>query len=353
MKIIKILFVYLTSLFLFFFNLPIIFFLLFKKKFFNKKIFILREAGGFGHTIIFPIIIERLFDKKNSIYISFHEKERHNEYFSKYLDFDNIQINTRVNINIKFLKKKIIIGERENQKYSPTFFFFINLIKYFKGNFAQIYTAQDVYKLLIHNEKIKSNSKSFSDLRDLSLFKMLEHKKFKSNLFYNTKSKLFLDNLQKEINFPIGSYSILYLRQKGVAAKKNESEYMKVGSDIIDYYQTIKYLNSKNVTVLIIGDIESFNFNLLNELKFFTYRSFKINRDLFDYLAVYKSNWFIGEQGGASYLSIFFNKPLIVNAIENFQMINAKILYKNLYKKNYINRSSLDIYKFVKMNFND
>lgn len=307
-------------------------------------------VGGFGHTIVGPDVIRRLFGFNKSVLIVFSYFGKHNRKVAHIWP----------DVTVIFLP--IVFGINWEQKV--TSFSFSNWYKSNAPNIVRsffrvlgitcnfyfldedIYNGKLIEKFQIKFEgtppkyynRVKSNylwGFYYLYLREkVSAPKVHAPEKIR-NVFYDALRRIVPAEMDGKTKL-----CCIYLRNKD---KKNTVTLgdafgnTRVGSDFACYRHAIKLLNDSGYVVLIVGDV-NLSSEIINEYNgmLIDYKAVSINRDWFSMLAPTEADIFIGEAGGGSWLAGINDIPcLLMNAHPyGWCLPNSWMYYKTLRNKN-------------------
>ena len=243
----------------------------------SKKI-VIQTEGGFGHCLTIQICSKLRF-KKNFLYISFLESNRHNKYLPVYMNLQYIIF--RNNLSIKFNNRNFTIGEKEHSKFKIFEKILIKLISII--NNSKIFYNHDVYRHIEkkHRYNEKENVPVSYRWEQIMIYLLrkqkinLKNKKLKEILIKNNLDDLFKFEKNKNKNVSI------YLRNR---SNKDIFSSMRNGSFKRDYIPTFEYLIKKNYNLFVFGD------KIFNEidLKMFNGRIIDCN----NFIKKKKTNYF-------------------------------------------------------------
>lgn len=324
----KILINFLVSLILFPRNLIILFINL--KKILKSKKIVIQTEGGFGHSLTIQICSRYVF-KKDFLYISFIEKNRHNEFLPFYLNINHIIFKN--NLTIKFYKKNFTIGEKEHSNFKLFETIIIKLISSLKN--SKIFYNKDIYKYL-EQKYIFLKNKNVPDLYRweqvlIYLFRKkrltIDNKRLKEIIKRNNLSDFLKFEKSKNKNISI------YLRKR---LNKDLFSFMRNGSNKKDYIPTFDYLIKKKFNLFIFGDkvfdakdLKNFK-GIIIDCNNYTEEDNKILQLFF--LSI--SDTFISEAGGAQYFGPSFKKFMLINSYPpKLQFSNCIELQKRIFDK--------------------
>jgi len=338
-KIIKSILDFLFSIFFLFLSLFYIFNYSSLKKIYAVKNIIIHKAGGFGHQCLINDMIR--YSKRKYLYILLFDRTRFNKYISLCFRVPHIYIPICAGPKLTFAGAKLFkVGE-----YEGSFFNFIEftvsliLRLIFK---KRVVSTQQYYNFFKKDNQNLLNSINFTKEKfkdhnsygDIYFYFIKNHKKMKPKLPLNLYNSV-IQKLDNNKGFNLNKICTIYLRQKG-KDHKDLSNSSRVGSSKKEYYALLKYLISKNYTILLVGDdlfstsdLEIFKGRVLN------FNSLKISKDLFQIFSFLNNQLYIGEAGGAQFFGLYSKLSVGINFFPlGYAPPYNYILYKNVYKKN-------------------
>lgn len=295
----------------------------------SKKI-VIQTEGGFGHCLTIQLCSKLKF-KKNFLYISFLESNRHNKYLPVYMNLQYIIF--RNNLSFKYKNKNFTIGEKEHSNFKIFEKILIKLISII--NNSKIFYDQDIYKYIEkkHHYDEKENVPALYRWEQIIINLLHKQKIFLKNK--KLKDILINNNLDEFLKFEKNKNKnvSIYLRNR---SNKDSFSSMRNGSYKRDYIPTFEYLVKKNYNLFVFGD------KIFNErdLKKFNGRIIDCNNfkkkknELLQLYFLSISKVFISEAGGAQYFAPFFKKFILINSYPpKLQFYNCYELQKKIFDK--------------------
>jgi putative glycosyltransferase (TIGR04372 family) len=282
------------------------------KKILNSDLIIFHVKGGFGHQIEINDLARRLYKSKEILYICKLEQDRHNQYLANI--FGNQNINILSTLKFKFFNKQFYLGEKEGSNI----FIIENFYYYVIKNFFQkkIIKNLEFYETLSKDFKNKFNLiRRYHRYDYINLYFHLYNKEKNLSLQYKNFNLKTKKNFFKFANlFKKKKICIFYLKYSELA--KDITKSTRSGSRAIEtYFEVFEFLISKNFKIFLLGDLRKDLFKSKHiDSDIFTYKSFRINKDLFDMFAMLiKPDLFIGECGGPLYFGFYAKKAIGIN----------------------------------------
>lgn len=295
-------------------------------------VIVLYEEGGFGHTVIGPDGMRRLFKGKKSLMIFFYQPDRHNPHVANiWPDIDVLMLPLWQGFGDRFTRALFVWRRRAARLAAQMLLYLLKRIWPDKI----LLSFEDYCARLPEKELILSSNnphRSNESTRYLALRQAISAPALRLPQQERERIRKRINEYIGPTNSASGRMACLYLRNKGDPVHAPDS-FSRTGSDIEDYLLTIESLTANGFYVALTGDREMprsmrerYRGVLIDAV------SVDVEPQLFQLYAATEADIFIGEAGGGSWISPINNIPsLIVNAFPYLHaQPGATLLYKML-----------------------
>jgi hypothetical protein len=298
-----------------------------------KRIYVSHYGWGYGHHIVDPDFLRRIYPADSCMFIFFYSPLKHNKHLISFFT-DIVIAHVRVGIDLKIFNKKWVLHLNKphamliyNKLFSKIKQTALNQEVYSQEEFLTQYDTPEYSPDKISGFSIEKeyfgtvlNGRSVEptidkDLTNKVLFKL--QKRF-------AVSKEYL--LENSV--------CIYLRYKG-NDPNFPSEFLRSSSNLQEYLPAFKYLADNSYFIFLTGDYDyTFVQSIMNSHNIACAESVGVDRSFFSLFGPLICNYFIGNAGGGTFTQLTRSvrpKTLLLNVVPfGWALPNATVVYKHI-----------------------
>ncbi len=308
-----------------------------KKKTQIKRIYISHYGWGYGHHIVDPDFLRRVYPADSGMFIFFYSPFKHNKYLVSFFP-DIIIAHVRVGIDFKMFNKKWVL--HLNKRHSMLIYDM--LYRKVKNSITQqeFYSQEEF--LTQYDTPGYSPDKISGFSIEKEYFKAVLNDKASEPIISRRLTNRILYRLQKRFSLNIEcllkNSVCIYLRYKG-SDPEFPSEFLRSSSHMQDYLSAFKYLSDNSFYIFLIGDYDyHFVQSIMYKYNIACAESVGVDRSFFSLFGPLKCNYFIGNAGGGTFTQLTrYSRPktLLLNVVPfGWAIPNATVVYKHLKDRN-------------------
>lgn len=302
-----------------------------------KRIYIAHYGWGYGHHIVDPDFLRRVYPANSCMFIFFYSPFKHNKYLISFFP-DIVIAHVRVGIDIKMFNKKWVL--HLNKPHSMLIYNI--LYRKIKNKITQ----QEFYSQEEFLTQYDTPRYSLDKISGLSIekeyFKAVLNDRPAEPLISRSLTHRVLCKLQKR--FSVNRECLLknavcvYLRYKG-SDPNFPSEFLRSSSNMQDYLPAFKYLTDNSFYIILTGDYDyHFIQSIMDKYNIACAESVGVDRSFFSLFGPLNCTYFIGNAGGGTFTQLTRSlrpKTLLLNVVPfGWALPNATVVYKHIKDSN-------------------